>query len=211
MKWLVVAGLVIAAGVAIWVEVLEIRVVAKRFGEVVPGRVYRSGQLSRYLIESTLRKYGIEVIIDLTCPNPADIDQQKELEVAAALGVEHHRFPLGGDGTGDVRNYAGAVKLMAECEQQGRPVLVHCSAGAQRTGGILAAYRMLVRRESPGVVYRDMVSYGWRPHRDLELLPYLNENLDEIAALLVDQGVIDGLPGPVPRLGTQERRAMLAN
>ncbi|WP_339674913.1 hypothetical protein, partial [uncultured Gimesia sp.] len=41
----------IATGVLIWEELLEDRVVAKRFGVVEPGKIYRSGQISSYLIE----------------------------------------------------------------------------------------------------------------------------------------------------------------
>ena len=214
---MLVSLLAIVAAVVFCDEVLKPRFIAKRWGAVVPGKVYRSGQITKYMIESILSKHDIDVIIDLTCDNPHDIHQQKELEVARKMGVEHHRFPLGGDGTGDVRNYAGALKLLAECEREGKPVLVHCSAGAQRTGGVVAAYRILVRKDSPQAAYQEMMDYGWRPKRDLELVPYLNANLGEIAALLAEAGVIDEIPASIPVIGPHDvdsaRRSpsMLAN
>ena len=44
---------VIGGGIWVWEEVLEDRLIPKRFGVVVPGSIYRSGQLSPTLILTT--------------------------------------------------------------------------------------------------------------------------------------------------------------
>ena len=45
---------VVAAAIWTWEEVLEDRLIPKRFGVVVPGSIYRSGQLSPTLVQKTL-------------------------------------------------------------------------------------------------------------------------------------------------------------
>jgi protein tyrosine/serine phosphatase len=188
------------AGV-VWNEVLKYRFIAKRWGVVVPGKVYRSGQISRWLIDDMIREHDLQVIVDLNGIEENDRNQEAEIAVAREMGLELHRFPLSGDGTGDISYYADAIAVMAECERAGRPVLVHCAAGAQRTGGVVAAYRILVEGRPPEEAFLEMKRYGWRPERDKELLPYLNAHLDDLAVMLFQRGVIDELPATVPNAG----------
>jgi protein-tyrosine phosphatase len=184
-----------------WFGVLRDRVVAKRWGVVDEGAIYRSGQLSRHLVQPVLERYGIRVVIDLTEADPADVDQQAEQRAIAELGLESHRCPLIGDGTGDIRQYAAAVAAIVAARRDRKPVLVHCHAGAQRTGGVIAAYRLLVeRRQSTAEVLAELPRYGWQRGRDDVLVEYLNQHMEELARILVEQHVIDDVPAPLPRL-----------
>src|SRR5262249_46316236 len=149
-----------------WEKVVRDRIIPKKWGVVVPGKVYRSGQISKELIESVLTKNGIRAIINLQSADPDDANQEAERSVATAHGIAQYRFPLGGDGTGQIGNYADAIANLTRLEAEGTPVLVHCAAGAQRTGGVVAAYRVLVRQESPQLAYAEMRSYAWKPGRD---------------------------------------------
>ena len=127
--------------------------VPKKFGTVVAGEVYRSGQISHRLIGGVIDRYHIGTIIDLNGLDPADRDQQAEMAMARSKGVEHFCFPLRGNAKGSIERYADAVETLVRSQRRGVPVLVHCSAGAQRTGACVAFYRLLVRRESPESVY----------------------------------------------------------
>lgn len=189
---------VAALGAWLWHDVIKYRVTAKRFGVVVPGRVYRSGQISKWMIGPTLDKYAITTVVDLQGRDPNDRFQEKEIETVLGRGLELRRFPLGGDGTGDVRMYADAIQVIAGCERTGRPVLVHCAAGTQRTGGVVACYRVLVRNESPQDAYEELKRYDWDPHDDAVLLEFVNGHMRELAELLVARGVISRLPGHIP-------------
>jgi hypothetical protein len=80
-------------------------------------------------------------------------------------------------------------------------VLVHCSAGAQRTGACVAFYRLLVRREATPEVYRELMSYAWDPVSNVALTDYVNSHMGELAGLLVEKHVIDRVPDNLPRLG----------
>jgi protein tyrosine phosphatase len=78
-------------------------------------------------------------------------------------------------------------------------VLVHCAAGAYRTGGVVAAYRMLVQGGSPADAWAEMKRYDW-DDSEPQLPDYLNSNMAELAAQLVQLGVIDEVPDPLPVL-----------
>jgi protein tyrosine/serine phosphatase len=186
--------------VLLWTLVLRDRFVPKRFGIVVPGKVFRSGQISRFLIADVVDRNHIGTIIDLNGLDSNDADQQAEVEVSQAKGVRHLRFPLRGDATGQIDRYAGAVQAMVESEHEGRPVLVHCAAGSQRTGACISFYRLLVRHDPPEGVYRELMSYGWDPRSNRILLEYVNGHMHELAQLLVERHTIEREPDPLPVL-----------
>jgi protein tyrosine/serine phosphatase len=196
----VLAVCLLGGAVWFWEDVAKDRVIPKRWAAVEGHSIYRSGQLSACLVRRTLASHGIKVIVALTFEDPKDKNQQAEEKVAAELGIELLRFPLSGDGTGDVNQYAGAVAAIATAERQGKPVLVHCAAGAQRTGGVIAFYRLLIDRKPPAEVVRELKRHGWDPKRNPNLLPYLNENLAPLATILHDRGILAEIPDPLPIL-----------
>ncbi len=191
---------VVASAIALWTLVLRERFVAKRFGAVVPGKVFRSGQISKFLIADVVERNGIGTIIDLNGLDPNDADQRAELEISEAKGLRHLRFPLRGDATGPIDRYAGAVQAIVASEHEGRPVLVHCAAGTQRTGACVSFYRLLVSHDPPESVYRELLSYGWDPKANKVLLEYVNGHMHELAQLLVARQTIDREPDPLPML-----------
>jgi len=192
--------LLLGAGVWLWEDVLEDRFIPKRWGCVESGRIYRSGQLSAALIERTLKKHQIEVVITLNGLKPEDVDCLAEREACRTLGIDLKRFPLGGDGTGDIRHYASAIEAIVAAREGQRPVLVHCTAGAQRTGGVLACYRLLVRGDPNDSVLQEVAHYGWRPEKNPKLVPFVNEHMAELAALLVEMYALEEVPDPLPAL-----------
>ena len=123
---------------------------------------------------------------------------------AAKLGIERLIFPLSGNGTGDINNYAKAIAAICEAQEKEKPVLVHCAAGVQRTGGVIATYRLLVEKKDTPFVLAEMMHYGWNPRRNVHLLPYLNSNMAKLAKLLQQMGVIDDVPASLPQLGPAE-------
>lgn len=198
-----IAALAVVAliGDIVWEKGIRDRVIAKHWAVVIPGKIYRSGQISPGLIEGMLTRHGIQVIINLQGASPSDANQQAEHEVALANGIAEYRCPLGGDGTGDIRSYAEALRIMQLCLSEDKPVLVHCAAGAQRTGGVIAAYRILIQGGSPQDAYAEMKANGWKPSKDQILIDYLNAHMAELARLLVELEVLDRAPEHLPVLG----------
>jgi len=198
--------LLVGGGIWLWKEVIEDRVIPKRFGVVHQGLIYRSGRISATLIKKTLVKHNIRVIVDLTHDEPENADQQVEKRAAAELNIKRLVFPLKGDGTGDINNYAKAIAAIVEAKRNNTPVLVHCAAGAQRTGGVIAAYRLLVERKSCSFVLEELADYNWDPEDDTILLDYLNNHMAELARLIKQERVIDEVPSPLPKLHVKNKR-----
>ena len=191
---------VIGGGIWVWEEVLEDRLIAKRFGVVVPGSIYRSGQLSPAMVRKTLVKHDIDLIVHLGVHDPTNKAHVAEREAVEALGIERRLFPLRGDGTGDIDNYARAIAAIVEARDAGRQVLVHCAAGSYRTGGVIASYRMLIEGMAPEEAWAEMERYSW--NSDIPILPeYLNSHMAELTEKLLQLGVIDSVPDPLPVLG----------
>jgi protein tyrosine/serine phosphatase len=182
----------------LWEEYFKDRVIPNRWMAVEEGKIYRSGRLSEALVERTPRKHGIQVVIDLTGTEPEDVDQRAEIAACEKLNIERYQFPLGGHANGDVENYIGAVLRLQQTVQSGQTVLVHCAAGTERTGSVLATYRILVEQDNPAQVYQDTVDAGWKPDKNPILENYLNENLEQVAQRLASQGAIARVPDPLP-------------
>ena len=196
--------LIVLIGGGIWFyeEIYEERYVAERFGQVQgENHVFRSSQLPPAIVESVLRENKIDVVVDLTSAKPGDPKQEAELAACEKLGIERHRFPMGGDGVGTAASYTGAITAIHRAAEAGQRVLVHCQAGTQRTGGVLSAYRMLIRGTPAGEVYRESQIYDWEPDEDTAWPIFLNENMQQIAEGLVANHVIAAVPDPLPTFG----------
>lgn len=183
-----------------WVRDIRDQFIPKRWGVVEPGKIYRSGQISARLIRPMLEDNRIARVVDLTTDDLAEPYHEAEIETIAQMGIERKLFPLISDGTGEVATYAAAVASVAEAEREGKPVLVHCAAGTQRTGGVVATYRLLVQKKDPADVLEEMRKYKYDPVHSPRLREYLNEHLPELANELVKHGTIESVPDPVPRL-----------
>ncbi len=190
----------VALGAGLWFGGLRYQLTAKRWGEVEPG-LYRSGQISSRLIRPMLEDHKIQLVVDLIGTDPNNADQPAERRAIADLGIELQECPLIGDGTGDIEQYAKALEAIVSARNAGKAVLVHCHAGSQRTGGVVACYEMLFRGKSGQEAYTDLVRFGWRPGRDDILLAYVNQHMPRLTADLHASGTLAKIPDPLPRLG----------
>ena len=164
-----IAALLIAAPI-VWNNGLRDRFVPRNFGVVEPGRLYRSGQISARLIKPTLVDNHIQVIVALAAAGMKPQDLAAEQNAAAELNIDRQLYPLSGDGTGNVDTYAAAVAAVDRAVRAGKPALVHCVAGAQRTGGVIAVYRLLVEHRSPAEAYAEMRRFGHDPRDNPHLV-----------------------------------------
>lgn len=198
-----VAVLLLAIGVgcgslALWKR-YEDSFSPKRWGVVTASVVFRSGQLHREMLGRVVEEHGISTIVDMQMNDIQDPLLQDEMVFSREHGLAHYRFGLGGDGTGDVTQYADALAIIIDCKRRGKPVLVHCAAGAQRTGGIVACYRLFLENARPADIRSEMQTYGWETD-DVKLVNFLNRRMTEIAVLLVERGLIAEVPAVLPKL-----------
>lgn len=202
-KRLLIVGvvLILVAGGVIWDEFFKYQFFAKRFGTVVEGEIFRSGQISRAMFEPTMKEHGIQVVIDLNGYDYTDPEQVNEVETSERLGIEHFRYRLDGDGRGDIMQYAATIEKLVECQAENKPVLVHCAAGAHRTGGVVACYRMLLQDVPAEAAYAEMCEYGMRGGIEGRLPTYIDENMEQLARELVRRGVLSEMPRELPQIG----------
>ncbi len=112
----------------------------KRFAEVVPGKVYRSSELSPGAMEQLAKRAGLKTIIDLGVAPDGDPRDRRQQLTAQALGLNRYKFQLIGDASGNPNEYLAALRIALDPANQ--PVLIHCATGAQRTSCAIALLRM---------------------------------------------------------------------
>jgi protein tyrosine phosphatase (PTP) superfamily phosphohydrolase (DUF442 family) len=140
--------------------------------------------------------------------DPARSSHRAEKGAIEELGIELHHFPMRGNGTGKVSRLADAIAQVAEAQRSGKTVLVHCAAGSRRSAAVVSMYQLLVEGRPVEDAYRELDRFGKRPVADSALLPYLNENMAELAELLVERGVIERVPDPLPLLRPPARDSL---
>ncbi len=123
---------------------------------VVPGRVYRSAQLSEAELHQVIVERRIRSIVNLRGENPDSQWYRREKAVAARNGVrlydiwmDSHRLPL----------FRKLNTLLAVLMQAERPVLVHCWRGSDRTG-LTAALLLVIETDPPLPIAEKQLS--WR-------------------------------------------------
>jgi tyrosine-protein phosphatase SIW14 len=101
----------------------------------VNNRLYRGAQPNGDGI-SSLARLGVRTIINLRMTN--DVWSAEEAE-ARALGITYTNVPMSGIGRPTDDQVA---KVLSIIETGSNPVFVHCQRGADRTGTIIACYRI---------------------------------------------------------------------
>ncbi len=110
------------------------------FYEIDPGQYYRSAQLSASQLESYIKQYKIQTVINLRGENPgeawyrAEADTTRRMNVNLInIGMSANRLPHRQD----------LIMLLDAFKNAPRPLLVHCQAGADRTGEASALYQLI--------------------------------------------------------------------
>ncbi|HVV71291.1 MAG TPA: dual specificity protein phosphatase family protein [Verrucomicrobiae bacterium] len=97
--------------------------------------VYRGAQPDANGIKS-LQKLGVKLIINLRRPGEA---WSHEAEAARACGIQFTNVPMKGLGRPTTEQ---VKKILALIESAPGPVFVHCEHGCDRTGTIIACWRI---------------------------------------------------------------------
>jgi len=104
--------------------------------QIVDDHVYRGAQPTREGFIN-LSKLGIQTVIDLREPGDRSASERKWVTDA---GMRYISVPMYGMST---PSNESVVKVLGLLEDRGTgPVFVHCKRGADRTGGVIACYRI---------------------------------------------------------------------
>lgn len=114
------------------------------FHVIEPGSVYRSNTLGKEQLAQVVKQYGIKSVLNLRGDSGQNWyrDQSRTL---AGLGVVQIDIELS-----DTKIPAPALmaKLIEALRTAPRPLLIHCRAGADRTGLAAALYEYIVAGKS---------------------------------------------------------------
>ncbi|HEX6853079.1 MAG TPA: tyrosine-protein phosphatase [Candidatus Polarisedimenticolaceae bacterium] len=107
----------------------------ENFGRVGPG-LYRGAEPSEACLDH-LAKLGVRMILNLRDDEEAT---EREKSLAEALGLRFTNIPMSGVRKPESEEVQRALEILGATENQ--PAFVHCKRGRDRTGVVVAAWRM---------------------------------------------------------------------
>jgi len=132
------------------------------FHVVTPGELYRSGQLDRDELNHYIRRYHIRTIINLRGRSPSAGWYRAEIEVARKAGLTHLDYGLSATSEVPVPMLDRIIEAMRRAP---KPILIHCQAGADRSGLIAAVWRLVAQKDAPAKASHELSPfYGHFPY-----------------------------------------------
>lgn len=189
---LVWAAIVVLLAWGAYAGLIRPNLFPRNFGVVEEGKIYRTAALTPGATRNLVEKYGIKTIIDLGGFDKKPALAQVAQNTSEALGVKRYVFELNGDGTGNPNAYVAALRVMNDPANQ--PVLVHCSAGAQRTSACVILYRHIVQGKDFSAVYHEAYEHDHDPGSNRAMGPYLLDWSDRIERAYREGGWVPGFP-----------------
>jgi len=152
-------------------------------GIVHGGRVIRAAQPTSGL-PALIHDYHLASILNLRGGTVRDWWYTDEVETARKSQVAFFDLPLSATKRPSRRDLQRLISTLDRCEY---PLLIHCKAGADRTGLATAVYLMLHCNEPPREALRAFTIY--HSHVPLFGTEHLHEPIDEYAAWLDAKGL----------------------
>ena len=124
----------------------------RRLQEVAPG-IFRSAQPDSEDLRA-MRERGVRTVLVLRTGVP-----KQERETAARVGLEVVHVPMDGTSIPSMEEVDRALDVILDASK--RPVLVHCAHGEERTGAVIAAYRVVVQGWDPAAAEAEATRLGF--------------------------------------------------
>lgn len=128
------------------------------FHVVLPGELYRSAQLTPDQLRAFTQQFGIKSLLNLRGYTEGDAWYEAEKKTAADLGLSYRNFSMSDTA---VLAQADAEKLIAIMKDAPKPLLIHCRAGADRSGLAAALYLAAIAQKGEKAAERQLsILYG---------------------------------------------------
>jgi protein tyrosine/serine phosphatase len=133
------------------------------FHTVLPGKVYRSAQLSPSALQERINCCGLRAILNLRGANLGEAWYDEECSLAEQEGIHHYDLATDSEYPPTPYDLRETIEVLDQCE---RPLLIHCQSGIDRTG-VVAAICVLLSEEGSTAKARDQFGllYGALPWR----------------------------------------------
>ncbi len=145
---------------------------------VVPGKLFRAAQPTSRLLR-IIKENQLAAILNLRGGSARDWWYTAEVRTAGANGVAFFDFPMSATKRPSRRELLTLIDFFDHCPY---PLLIHCKAGADRTGLATAMYLMMKEGEPPRQALRAFTLY--HGHVPMFGPQHLHEPVDEYAAWL---------------------------
>jgi protein tyrosine phosphatase (PTP) superfamily phosphohydrolase (DUF442 family) len=153
------------------------------FGTLVPGQVYRSGQMTAESLTRTIRARKIRTVLNLRGANPSEPWYRDERSATLGAGATQIDIAMSSCLWMSRAQLRTLVHVLDTCEH---PLLIHCQWGSERTG-LVSAFVELLR---PGGTLEEAraqfsIRYLFVPVKDGKIMM---EHLDQYEAWLRSLG-----------------------
>ncbi len=125
----------------------------------VDRRLYRGGQPTEAGFRE-LESVGIKTVISL---RGKDEDLEKEKQKFEALGINFYNLPMTVYKRPDDKTVLSFLEIVLNKSNQ--PVFLHCASGRDRTGAMVAMYRVVVSGWDIKQAYKEAKQFGFWPYR----------------------------------------------
>jgi len=124
--------------------------------EVEPGQLYRSAQLSGNSLNQVIDHYGIRTVINLRGRNPDIKWYSDEIAVTTRRRVNHIDVAMSASKEPD---RATIDQLIEAFKSAPKPILIHCKAGADRSGLASAIFELVIAHRTASDAEKQLSFY----------------------------------------------------
>ena len=144
------------------------------FHPITPGEAYRSAQLDRDELEHYIQRYRIHSVINLLGKDKNARWYREEISTCKDLEVAHYDIKLP---SRSAPSEAKIRTLISIFKTAPRPVLIHCKAGADRSGLAAAIWLVEIDSAPPSRARKELsIKYGHIPMGPTHVLDKFFDN-----------------------------------
>lgn len=126
------------------------------FHEIQKDKAYRSATMGPKSLARRIRKHGIKVVVVLRKLDSRERWWRREAGVLKRLGIQMYNVPLSAQKLPSKENVRQLIAIMDNATKKGQRVLIHCHAGADRTGMVAALWQITQQGFTPAEAGRQL-------------------------------------------------------